>query len=98
MLAKLQPRNATNPHRIVLFCTQAERVNFNNCVVEFAPHTEIRCNGTIVNANLRGIKNKPGTVNPPDLTPQMILMSGVNNKIDVTFADSKSVFSPLMLM
>jgi len=93
MLAKLQPKSAQNPHRLVLFSTQTDRIHFGSCVIEFPAHAEIRCNGTVVTANLRGIKNKPGTVNPPDLTAQSILMQGVTNKVDVTFAESKSSFT-----
>ena len=93
MIAKLTPKQPTNPYRLVLFCTQTDRVAYGNCVVEFPAHAEIRCNGTVVSANLRGIKNKPGTINPPDITPNTILMQGVGNKIDATFAESKSAYT-----
>lgn len=93
MIAKLTPKQSTNPYRLVLFCTQTDRVAYGNCVVEFPTHAEIRCNGTIVSANLRGIKNKPGTINPPDITSQAIIIQGVANKVDVTFAESKSAYT-----
>jgi E3 SUMO-protein ligase PIAS1 len=98
MLSKLQPKSPQNPYRLVLFSTQTDRIHFGSCVVEFPAHAEIRCNGSIVNANLRGIKNKPGTVNPPDVTGQSILMQGVTNKIDVTFAETKSSFTLTMYL
>jgi hypothetical protein len=47
----------------------------------------------MVSANLRGIKNKPGTINPPDITSQAIVIQGVANKVDVTFAESKSAYT-----
>ena len=93
MLAKLHPKQPSNPYRLVLFCTQTDRIHFGNCVLEFPQHTEIRFNGSIVPANVRGIKNKPGTINPPDLTANAILIQGVLNKIDVTFAESKSSYT-----
>ena len=93
MIAKLSPKQPTNPYRLVLFCTQTDRVPYGNCVIEFPAHAEIRCNGNIVTAHLRGIKNKPGTVNPPDFTSQAILMQGVANKLDVTFAESKFAYT-----
>ena len=93
MIAKLTPKQSTNPYRLVLFCTQTDRVAYGNCVIEFPTHAEIRCNGTIVSANLRGIKNKPGTINPPDITSQVIVIQGVANKVDVTFAESKSAYT-----
>lgn len=67
-------------------------------MVEFPSHAEIRCNGTVVNANLRGLKNKPGTVNPPDITAQAILMQGVTNKVDVTFAESKASYTAVIYL
>jgi len=93
MLNKLSPRGPTNAHRLVVFCTLTERINFGNCVVEFPSHAEIRCNGKVVPANLRGIKNKPGTINPPDITPQIIFMPSVTNKVDITFAESKNSYT-----
>jgi hypothetical protein len=93
MLSKLQPKQTSNPYRLVLFSTQTERVAFGNCVIEFPPHTDIRCNGSPVQANVRGIKNRPGTINPPDVTAQIIMIQGVQNKIDVTFSDSKSSYT-----
>jgi E3 SUMO-protein ligase PIAS1 len=98
MINKLTPKQPSNPYRLVLFCTMTDRIHFNNCVVEFPTHAEIRCNGSIVTANLRGIKNKPGTINPPDLTQHAILMAGVTNKIDVTFAESKVAYSVLIYL
>src|SRR5262245_38344630 len=92
MLSKLRPKQPSNPNRLVLFCTQKDRVNFGSCVVEFPTHAEIRCNGALVQANLRGIKNKPGTVNPPDLTPHAVLMQGVVEKIDVIFSEARSSY------
>lgn len=93
MIAKLTPKSPSNPYRLVLFCTQTDRIPYNNCVIEFPAHVELRCNGTAVVANLRGIKNKPGTINPPDITPNAILMQGVANKVDVTFQESRSSYT-----
>ena len=93
MLSKLVPKQSSNPYRLVIFCTQTDRVAFGNCVIEFPSHADIRCNGSSVQANLRGIKNRPGTINPPDVTAQIIMMQGVQNKIDVTFEQSKSAFT-----
>jgi PINIT domain len=93
MLNKLTPKGPSNPYRLVLFSTQTDRVPYGNCVIEFPAHAEIRCNGSPVTANLRGIKNKPGTVNPPDITGQAILMAAVTNKVDVTLAESRTSYT-----
>jgi len=98
MIAKLDPKSVTNPYRLVLFCTQSGRVPYGNCLIEFPSAVEIRCNGSQISANLRGIKNRPGTVNPPDLTPHAILMHGVNNRVDITFQDSRSNYTALLYL
>ena len=98
MIAKLDPRSPTNPYRLVLFCTLSARVPYGNCLVEFPSAVEIRCNGSQLSANLRGIKNRPGTVNPPDLTQYAILMHGVSNRVDITFQDSKSNYTALLYL
>jgi len=98
MLAKLNPRGPANPYRLVLFCTLADRVPYGNCVIEFPTHIEIKCNGTVVSANVRGIKNRPGTVNPPDITPQAVFMGGVSNKVDINYQDSKQPYTALLYL
>jgi E3 SUMO-protein ligase PIAS1 len=96
MLAKLNPKSPTNTYRLVLFCTLTDRIAFGNCTVEFPMHTDLRCNGSAITGNLRGIKNRPGTVNPPDITQHVILMSGVANKVDITFQESRASYTVLI--
>jgi E3 SUMO-protein ligase PIAS1 len=98
MLAKLNPLDPPNPYRLVLFCTLADRVPYGNSLIEFPTHVEIKCNGAAVSANVRGIKNRPGTVNPPDLTQQAILMHGVNNRVDITYQESKQAYTVLLYL
>lgn len=98
MLAKLSPKGPTNPYRLVLFCTLADRVPYGNSLIEFPTHVEIKCNNNAVTANLRGIKNRPGTVNPADLTERAILMGGVNNKVDIIYQDSKQPYMALVYL
>ncbi|KAG1158458.1 hypothetical protein G6F37_005781 [Rhizopus arrhizus] len=55
-------------YQIRFFCSKLNH-SLNNLLVEFPPVCEIRLNGnTISAATLRVLKNKPGTVNPPDIT------------------------------
>jgi E3 SUMO-protein ligase PIAS1 len=98
MITKLTPKAPTNSYRLALYCTLTDRIPFGNCVVEFPTHSDIRCNGSLITANLRGIKNRPGTVNPPDLTTHAIVMAGVGNKVDVTFQESRSSYTVLVYL
>jgi hypothetical protein len=98
MLSKLQSKQPTNPYRLVLFSTQTDSVEFGNCVIEFPAYTDIRCNGSPVTANVHGIKNSPGTINPPDVTAQIIMTEGVQNTIDVTFSESESSYTLMVYL
>ena len=98
MITKLNPKISTNRYRLVLFCTQTDRIPFGNCLVEFPTHCDIRCNSDTILANLRGIKNRPGTVNPPDITAKAILNPAVANKVDVTFQESKASYTVILYL
>ncbi|KAG1050575.1 hypothetical protein G6F43_007166 [Rhizopus delemar] len=55
-------------YQIRFFCSKLDH-SLNNLLVEFPPVCEIRLNGNTISATtLRVLKNKPGTVNPPDIT------------------------------
>ena len=90
------PNQPSNPYRLVLLCTQTDRVLLGNCVIEFPAHADIRCNGSPLQADLWGIKNCLGTVNPADLTAQIIMMQDVQNTIDVTFSEPKSEYTVMV--
>jgi len=40
----------------------------------FPAHTDIHCNGSASQANVRRIKHRPGTINPSDVTAQITIM------------------------
>ncbi|KAF3924984.1 hypothetical protein AA313_de0201286 [Arthrobotrys entomopaga] len=54
--------------------------------VAFPAQIEIRVNGKAVSANLRGLKNKPGTTKPLDLTDLLDKSPGFKNNIAITYA------------
>ncbi|KAK6541663.1 SUMO ligase siz1 [Orbilia ellipsospora] len=54
--------------------------------VAFPAQIEIRVNGKAVSANLRGLKNKPGTTKPLDLTDLLDKTPGFKNNIMITYA------------
>jgi len=57
--------------------------------VSFPHQSEIKVNGGEVKANLRGLKNKPGSTRPVDITSVLRLQHNIpnyENKIAMTYA------------
>lgn len=75
----------TDPsYRVMIFCA-AEATGVQD--VAFPHQSEIRVNGTEIKANLRGLKNKPGSTRPVDVTHALRLKIGhYPNSIDFTYA------------
>ncbi|KAI8634551.1 hypothetical protein F5Y19DRAFT_409013 [Xylariaceae sp. FL1651] len=71
-------------YRIMVFCSAD-----NQTVQDIAfPHqSELKVNGGEIKANLRGLKGKPGTTRPVDITDSLRLKpSNYNNNIEFTYA------------
>ena len=88
IISKLTPKDKSNPYRLCIYCTGSVAASFRPAQVEFPQHCEIRVNGQPVKANLRGIKNRPGTVNPVDITSYLILERAVYNRIEILYAQT----------
>lgn len=70
--------------RVMLFCATD-----NHGVQEIAfPHqSELKVNGGEIKANLRGLKNKPGSTRPVDVTDHLRLkIPGYTNNVEFTYA------------
>lgn len=75
---------ADTSHRVLLFCA-GEAIGSQN--IEFPHQAEIRVNGSEVKANLRGLKSKPGSTRPVDITDALrIKPPNYLNTIDFTYA------------
>ncbi|KAK6506968.1 SUMO ligase siz1 [Arthrobotrys musiformis] len=73
--------------RAVLYCAEATPSGTHH--VAFPQQIEIRINGKPVSANLRGLKNKPGTTRPLDVTDYLDKTPGSKNNILITYALSQ---------
>ena len=76
-------------YRVMLFCAGPDPNGTQH--ISFPPQTEIKVNGGEVKANTRGLKNKPGSTRPVDITSALRLKSSYQNNIDFTFALTKHV-------
>ncbi|KAM3508231.1 hypothetical protein MY10362_001291 [Beauveria mimosiformis] len=75
---------ADTSQKVLLFCA-GEAIG--NQDIEFPHQSEIRVNGSEVKANLRGLKNKPGSTRPVDITDALRLKPpNYLNTIGFTYA------------
>lgn len=77
--------------RVMAFCLSDPGMRQD---ISFPHQSEIKVNGGDVKANLRGLKNKPGSTRPVDLTPHLRLKPpAYPNKIEMTYALTTKVCS-----
>lgn len=75
--------------RVMVFC--AGDTNGRQDIA-FPHQSEIKVNGGEVKANLRGLKNKPGSTRPVDITKDLRLTpSAYNNTVEMTYALTNKV-------
>lgn len=70
--------------RVMVFCAAG---NTGVQDISFPHQAELKVNGFDVQANLRGLKNKPGSTRPVDITESLRLKpSNYTNSVDLTYA------------
>ncbi|TLD13620.1 uncharacterized protein PgNI_04571 [Pyricularia grisea] len=70
--------------RILVFCSTADTGVQD---IAFPYQSDLKVNGGEVKANLRGLKNKPGSTRPVDITDQLRLRpAGYINNVEFTYA------------
>jgi E3 SUMO-protein ligase PIAS1 len=76
-------------YRIMVFCA-GDNIGVQH--VAFPQQSEIKINGGDFKANLRGLKNKPGSTRPVDITNALRLkQSNYPNKVELTYALTQKV-------
>lgn len=60
--------------------------------IAFPHSSELRVNGnTVTGVNLRGLKGKPGTTRPADITNSLTLKAGYKNQVGLMYAMTQKV-------
>ena len=72
--------------RAMIYCASDMAAAFSKVDVAFPHQVEIRVNLDEVKANLRGLKNKPGSTRPADITDMLRKRAGYDNPMTVTYA------------
>ncbi|EQL00179.1 zinc finger domain-containing protein [Ophiocordyceps sinensis CO18] len=75
--------------RVMIFCA-GEPSGLQDIV--FPHQSELKVNSSEIKANLRGLKNKPGSTRPVDVTSALRLKSNQANSIDFTYALTSKKF------
>lgn len=86
--------SADRSTRAMIYSASEPMSPFQKVEIEFPYQLEIRINQDEVQANFRGLKNKPGTTRPVDITSMLRHKPGYNNHMVVTYALTKKVSLP----
>lgn len=86
-------RLQSNPNiRVMVYCAADTGLNqYTKSDVAFPYQVELKANLDEVKANLRGLKNKPGTTRPADVTNYIRKKPGYPNLITMTYALTQKV-------
>lgn len=73
--------------RVMVYCAADTGLNqYTKSDIAFPHQVELKANLDEVKANLRGLKNKPGTTRPADVTDYIRKKPGYPNHIVMTYA------------
>ncbi|OCH96086.1 hypothetical protein OBBRIDRAFT_787540 [Obba rivulosa] len=89
-------------YQIRLYCTSSTywsqsggfRTASMPCPIEFPPTCEVRINGVALQANLKGMKKKPGTAPPPDIGKLLRMSPATPNRIEMVYVNSQQPAQP----
>lgn len=71
----------------MVYCAADTGINqYTKSDIAFPYQTELKANLDEVKANMRGLKNKPGTTRPADVTNYIRRRPGYQNLITMTYA------------
>lgn len=71
----------------MVYCAAASGLGpFATQDITFPNQIEVKVNGDDVKSNFKGLKNKPGTTKPADITDLVRKTPGYNNSLQITYA------------
>ena len=79
--------------KVMVYCASEPMSPFNQVDISFPHSIEIRINLDEIKSNLRGLKNKPGSTRPADITPLLRKRAGYDNSMRITYALTNKVGS-----
>jgi E3 SUMO-protein ligase PIAS1 len=83
--------------RVMVFSCEMDQTQPRHDIL-FPYQSEIKVNGGEIKANLRGLKNKPGSTRPVDITDALRLRQiGYANNIEMTYALTTKAGVPIQV-
>ena len=79
----------------MIYCASDPLSPFSFADIAFPYQVEIKVNEDEVKANLRGLKNKPGSTRPADITKLLRIRAEYSNVMKVTYALTNKVSTVL---
>ncbi|CAM0141614.1 E3 SUMO-protein ligase pli1 [Umbelopsis sp. WA50703] len=80
------------------FCKAVDVPNTSApALMEYPPICELKVNGRVVSGSLRGLKNKPGTVNPPNIT-SLVYLNGNRNQVELVYANTQKRYAAAVVL
>ena len=82
--------------RVMVYCAVESALgSYIKAEIAFPHQVELKVNNDEVKANLRGLKNKPGSTRPADITDLVHRKPKYENTITLTYALTQKVLSQL---
>ncbi|KAG0274600.1 SUMO ligase siz1 [Linnemannia exigua] len=82
-----------NPrYKIMLFCASNEVPNSQCMAMEFPDNSHIHVNNQRLDWSPQGVKNKPGTFSPADITRLCKLQETATNHVELRYANASKMF------
>ncbi|KAL8972855.1 MAG: hypothetical protein Q9183_000330 [Haloplaca sp. 2 TL-2023] len=78
--------------RVLLFCASEPITHYTTTDIAFPHQVEVKVNMDEVKANFRGLKNKPGSTRPADITSLLRKRANYENSLSLTYALTQKRF------
>ena len=75
----------------MLFCTADSPATYQRTEISFPNQVDVKVNGSEVHANFRGLKNKPGSTRPADITSLVRRTRGFKHEMVISYALTNKV-------
>jgi E3 SUMO-protein ligase PIAS1 len=92
--AQVQQMKTDKSYRCMIYCATLEPITgfTRDTDIAFPHQVEVRVNEVAVTGlNLRGLKNKPGSTRPADITDRLKMIANYRNEISLTYAVTQKV-------
>jgi len=90
--ANIERMRSDSSLRVLLYCaTKTETINGTPSDISFPQQLEVKVNENEVKANFKGVKNKPGSTRPADITALVTKQPQFSNRVLITYALTQKV-------